>query len=679
MSAVSFGPSSVTLDPASSEHAYKFTSEYGVSFCTDLSGMWHLQEVCLTNVAVKRPDLLTLGFPGSLFLDPSRKSMQNYEIASFILRLSVQITGMGLVLSETPSGVETALDKNPFKIPSDIDIFLLRDKQKEKARLERERRKMLKVHEKMTCSTMIGAKQSGFKRQIQMEEEAEDKEFAAEAERLKALRESISWKIAVTKDQVVERETMYDYISQKRQMFLLQYAVTVKKDEIQKLEKLAVEEEVKLEKAEEDLEKDAAMFDEFLRENDRNSAQALKIAEKETKAKLEKIIEIRELTAQMMNIQSEIARFEDTLQEYMVFKDFLFQLSPKEWQENYEKKRRKEKVMKVITDLKDEKPVHVAPSASRGRDQQSKSKQKGTRSSFDLCPPPEQSHSRSPSISLPRRDSIRLGRMVSRQNLKSQQSRKASTLSASTEDKGNISLSDEEDDEQPEIYFTDPHQLLNLFTELEEQNLSLIQNSQETEETLDELRHTLTTTRNKMDKEIEQLKQLAITLQANIVKEEETAADLELKSRVFSFGEYKAEVQDKMLVSLHRKVLEVYRRCIGENEANLGTLQMLTVIEHQLDDLLECLERIPAARIEQAEKAKEKERRIRMREEKIRQQRALQEERLQRALARAQAEVKRKTGRRLVFRSEPPAFKEKEDEDLGLIDKEKEELLYYFT
>ncbi|XP_060095650.1 cilia- and flagella-associated protein 100 [Heteronotia binoei] len=630
MSTVSFGHSSVTLEPNSSEPAIR-----------------------------ERTSSRQLG---DVFTIPSVKSGSAVDIKS-----------------ETPSGIETVLDKNPFKIPSDIDIFLLRDKQKEKARLERDRRKMMKVHEKMTCSTMMGAKQSGFKRQIQMEEEAEDKEFAAEAERLKALRESISWKIAVTKDQVVERETMYDYVNQKRQMFLLQYAVTVKKDEIQKLEKLAAEEESKLEKAEEDLEKDAAMFDEFLKENDRNSAQALKIAEKETKAKLEKILEIRELTAQMMNIQSEIARFEDTLQEYMVFKDFLFQLSPKEWQENYERKRQKERVLKVVSDSKEEKIMQVAPSTSRGRDHQSKNKQRALRSSFDLSSPPEKPSSRSPSLTLPRKDSVRLSRMFSRQNLKSQQSRKVSVQSASTEDKETVSLSDEEDDEQPEIYFTDPHQLLHLFTELEEQNLSLIQNSQETEETLDELRHTLTTTRNKMDKEIEQLKQLAITLQANIVKEEETAADLELKARVFSFGEYKAEVQDKMLVSLHRKVLEVYRRCIGENEANLGTLQMLTVIEHQLDDLLECLERVPPARIEQAEKAKEKERRIRMREEKIRQQRALQEERLQRALARAQAEVKRKTGRRLVFRSEPPAFKEKEDEDLGLIDKEKEELLYYFT
>ncbi|KAL7986137.1 hypothetical protein Chor_011303 [Crotalus horridus] len=600
--------------------------------------------------------------------------------------------------STPPQDRDLLLEQNPFKIPADIDIFLLRDKQKEKARMERERRKTLKVHEKMTCSTLQSAKQSGFKKAIEMEEEAEDKELAAEAERLKALRESLSWKIAITKDQVVERETMHDYINQKRQMFLLQYAVTVKKDEIQKLENLAVEEEAKLEKAEEDLEKDAAMFDEFLKENDRNSVQALKIAEKETKAKLEKIIEIRELTAQMMNIQSEIARFEDTLQEYVVFKDFLYQLSPKEWREDHERRRMKEKANKDNSENKDEKSLSK-DSGKDLQDFQDKSRRR-KHSSFDVAniEPPS---SRTPSQVLSRKESFKLSRVSSRQTLKSQQSRKPnnfyrSVQIAPSEEKFTPELSDEDDDEVPELYFTDPQQLLQLFTELEEQNLSLIQNSQETEETLDELRHTLVNTRNKMDREIEQLKLLAVTLQANIVKEEETAADLELKARVFSFGEYKADVQvciassqlitlepkdqkDKMLVSLHRKVLEVYRRCIGENEANLGTLQMLTVIEHQLDDLLECLERVPPGKIEQAEKAKEKERRMRMREEKIRQQRQLQEERLQRALARAQADVKKKTGRRLIFRSEPPAFKEKEDEDQGLIDKEKEELLYYFT
>lgn len=43
-------------------------------------------------------------------------------------------------------------------------------------------------------------------------------------------------------------------------------------------------------------------------------------------------------------------------------------------------------------------------------------------------------------------------------------------------------------DPQEELFFTDPAQLISIFTELEEQNLSLIQNSQETEITLEEMK-----------------------------------------------------------------------------------------------------------------------------------------------------------------------------------------------
>lgn len=67
-----------------------------------------------------------------------------------------------------------------------------------------------------------------------------------------------------------------------------------------------------------------------------------------------------------------------------------------------------------------------------------------------------------------------------------------------------------------------------------------------------------------------------------------------------------------MLESLNHKVLDVYRHCIGApRDSNLGTVQMLTIIEQQLDELLEHLERVPQVRIEQATKAKEKERRQR--------------------------------------------------------------------
>ena len=56
----------------------------------------------------------------------------------------------------------------------------------------------------------------------------------------------------------------------------------------------------------------------------------------------------------------------------------------------------------------------------------------------------------------------------------------------------------EESDEEPDLWFTDPQQLLDIFAELEEQNLSLIQNSQETEEALEEMRQTIKATQRKM-------------------------------------------------------------------------------------------------------------------------------------------------------------------------------------
>lgn len=49
-----------------------------------------------------------------------------------------------------------------------------------------------------------------------------------------------------------------------------------------------------------------------------------------------------------------------------------------------------------------------------------------------------------------------------------------------------------------ELYFSHPQELLDIFADLEEQNLSLIQNSQETEEALEEMKQTIKQTKVKM-------------------------------------------------------------------------------------------------------------------------------------------------------------------------------------
>ncbi|KAM5148728.1 cilia- and flagella-associated protein 100 [Mantella aurantiaca] len=547
-------------------------------------------------------------------------------------------------------------ETNPFKISADADFFLIRDQERERKQTEKEMKKDLKIHQKGTFSSSMNAKMARLRKEIEAEEMEE-----AGGGGDKAAPDNPSWKLAVTSDQHVPREDLHEFINKKKEMFLLQYSLTVKRDEIQKLEAMAATEEMKLEKAEQFLEEDAVRFDEFLKQNDRNSVEALKQADKETKLKMEQVGQIKSLTAQMMTIKSDISKCEEILREYLMYKEFLFRLSPKEWkEEKLKKKKEKKRSLPPGSREKEKQDSEVKVSASSVSGKKTESRSSGQMSQS--------------------RDSSREPRLSSRQSLKTSGSKKMSSATRWAEDKSvseNLIFSDS--DEEPELFFTDPQQLLDIFSELEEQNLSLIQNSQETEEALEEIKHTITNTEQKMENETQQLKDQISHLKASIVQEEERAADLELKSRVFAFGQYKSEDQDKMLTSLSSKVEEVYRSCIGENRANLNALQMLMVIEHQLEELLDNIEIIPRERIEIAEKAKEKERRLRLREEKIKQQKLHQEERLRRALERAQADPKKTTGRRLMARSDPPALKLRTDKDQDKMDKEKEEALLFFT
>ena len=48
------------------------------------------------------------------------------------------------------------------------------------------------------------------------------------------------------------------------------------------------------------------------------------------KAKMEKVGDIKKINAQMMAIKSEISKNEDLLKEYMIYKQFLDKLTPRE-------------------------------------------------------------------------------------------------------------------------------------------------------------------------------------------------------------------------------------------------------------------------------------------------------------------------------------------------------------
>ncbi|XP_069721996.1 cilia- and flagella-associated protein 100 [Phaenicophaeus curvirostris] len=528
-----------------------------------------------------------------------------------------------LVLSESPEKDE----ENPFTVPP--DIFSIMDKEIKKAKAERERMKTMKVHEKITYSTKRKAKPKELRKALLKEEKEECRKQAADKEKLKTLQERLSSK-AIKREYPLIKETFHEYMNNKRVIFLLKYDMAVKQEEIQKLKKIIKNEERKVEKAENHLEKEAAMFDEFLKENHKTSFQALKIAEKETAAKTKKILEVRAMTSQIEKLQSDITRFKTILQEYKMYRDFLYQLSPKEWQEENRKKHTKEKDLETAS--KDDEEIASAPTtAEQGQ---------GLTAKTNTTSPHSTSHTDVPSSLLSPRSLEFSSLHEIRPQLRNFLKPLSTGITSSLEDAESETSLDE--DEEPKLYFTDPQQLLSIFTEMEDENLSLIQKAQEVEERLAKVQHAFITTHESMEEELAELKQQVVSLKSSVAKEEETVADLKLNVQLFSSAEHKAYDQDKILTSLNEKVLGVYLDCTGKNETNLQTIQMLMVIEKQVNDLLDSLEKIPPAKIEQVEKAKRKERLIRRREEKLRLQKQQQEERSQRALERALATTEKK-------------------------------------
>ncbi len=217
------------------------------------------------------------------------------------------------------------------------------------------------------------------------------------------------------------------------------------------------------------------------------------------------------------------------------------------------------------------------------------------------------------------------------------------------------------------MYFQEPQQLLDIFTALEESNLFLIQNSQETEEALEELKAKFAETRGRMQAESHALKTQIDVLTGSIKSEEDKGRAL-LDRAGKNTG---VQEQESTLQELNKKVAEVYRAIFSDADSSLGTLQMLTNIEARLEELLSIIDAMPREEVEAAEKQKEKERRQRVREAKQELAAKQQEERIQRSIRRSQQPVWKREGKPVMYRSVLVQKKKKKEDDLK--DKEDEE------
>merc|ERR1719247_3209532 len=154
-------------------------------------------------------------------------------------------------------------------------------------------------------------------------------------------------------------------------------------------------------------------------------------------------------------------------------------------------------------------------------------------------------------------------------------------------------------DEIP-LYFQHPKQLLDIFTQLEEQNLFLIQKSQEAEHSQEHRAITLKENILETEKKIGEENERAEELRSRIARKSGTDGTADL------------------LKELDYKSKDVYKTCDFNTDHFPGTLQMLADIEKKLEELLTHLEEAEHAQpdlVKRLEQTKEKDRRERVRQQ----------------------------------------------------------------
>ncbi|GAB1295501.1 Coiled-coil domain-containing protein 38 [Apodemus speciosus] len=599
--------------------------------------------------------------------------------------------------SSGDEGKDAALKKErPYKIFFK-DLFLFKENEIAARKRERMKNHNMKIYQKTTFSSRM--KSRSHLGQLAFFAEAGGSSY----ERL-GLDPTLILRLTEGADR---KRTVHEFINDQRDRFLLEYAVSTKKNTIKRFERLIAMKENQLKKAEKKLQDDALSFEEFLRENDQRSVDALKMAAQETINKLQMTSELKKASMEVQAIKSEIAKTEFLLKEYMKYGFFLLKLSPKQWQIQQSQKR-----------AQSSKSNHILPKILE---------------KFSI-----NTGKRDNSI-----DSDGLSFSEDRSSRRGSQDRPESMAS---EDSLEYFLEDEivEFDLMPEIYFKEPEELLQVLTELEEQNLTLVQYSQDVDENLEDVNKRERFIQDKINNNISFLLEHKHMLRVSCEREEEKAAELELRSRLFSFGEFNSDaqkqfimrqepswksiyfaekfiefllsnirqpkaksddpfhlpryiiyqlkrlqnqvkhrsVEEKLIDSLSRKINQVYRVCIGDAEVgSLNAVQKLVKVESRLVELSDLIESIPKENVEAIERIKQKERRQKylLREEKMKEKQRHQEERLKAALERAVAQPKKKLGRRLIYRSKPHSANKHELLLVGDTRAKSQEEEYFFS
>ncbi|CAE7365547.1 FAP100 [Symbiodinium microadriaticum] len=439
------------------------------------------------------------------------------------------------------------------------------------------------------------------------------------------------------------------YVQKKREVFLVHMACDNKREEIVRLDAMAKAKEDALAISQQTLDDDAKKIEDYLQARIAKASEATKESDHHAKVKQDKVARIKNLKQQIAAVQSDTSKLKEVRVECERYKMFLEKITPPEWKE--EQKRKKEQRKKDRAERW--KKERLAPIMEQLAQEEEK---------LDKIAQEEEAEASKKRGKKQRRREDE-EEFLQRQRERDSRRKRIQKRREEEERKVNAEYVAVSSEEEPELFFKEPQQLMDSFTDLEELNLFLIQSSQEAEQQLDDMRSSFEAMKKNMGHKVQQLNDQVKQLEHSIKQEQRRGEEIK-QSQVEKAS---TAMQDKKLSSLAKKVHEVYARCnLARDQQQPDTLQMLGAIESRIEELIQGLDEVyqqDEDLVMRLEKIKEGDWRERVRENRLKEQSEKQEDRLKQSLQRSQKPVFKKAGKQVMYRSPPLRQERKVVED----------------
>lgn len=316
------------------------------------------------------------------------------------------------------------------------------------------------------------------------------------------------------------RENRWKLIEKKREMFLVEMMLRIKNSKIEELMTTNEMKQIGLICSEQMLQEDTRSFLEFFADIKDQTAKASAELEKLKKDRNDKALRLRQIQDECSAIQSKINKDLETLGIQFDYKLFLDNLKPPE--------ERSAQVAKKLSSNNLKKKPDTSKKGKKSKDNDPK------KEAFVITYPSK---------------------------LKSL-------------------FEDDDEDEEYEVPFKNPEELMNIFADLEEQNLKLIQQGQETEQAIELRKKKMEEETIREDGELDKLEKREKEVSDRFKKIVEEKINLESTSA----GDVTKMMSNEELIK--KKIREIKEKCGKSGINDQSPLTMLSDIEHSINKFI---------------------------------------------------------------------------------------------